>query len=120
MIEALHHVQLAMPVGGEEQAVAFYQGVLGVPRVAKPPHLEARGGCWFESGSVRIHLGVEVDFRPARTAHPALQVDDLSGLRHRLVAAGAEVVDGEPLPGFDRSYASDPFGNRVEFLSPRR
>ena len=107
-----------MPAGDEEKAVAFYQDLLGVPQVSKAPNLEVRGGCWFESDSVKIHLGVEADFRPARKAHPALLADGLVALRQRLIAAGVEVVDDEPLPGFDRFYAYDPFGNRLEFLSP--
>ena len=53
----------------------FYEGLLGLTRVPKPPHLEQRGGCWFENGSVKVHLGVEADFRPARKAHPALSCD---------------------------------------------
>jgi len=70
-IVGLHHVQLAMPPGREEDATAFYEDLLGIPRVEKPPNLEARGGCWFESDSARVHLGVEKDFSPARKAHPA-------------------------------------------------
>ena len=46
-IHQLHHVQLAMPVGRENEARDFYQGVLGIPEVVKPSHLAARGGCWF-------------------------------------------------------------------------
>ena len=117
-IAGLHHVQLAMPPGSEDAATAFYEGVLGIPRVAKPPNLEPRGGCWFQSDSTRLHLGIEDDFRPARKAHPALLVTDLAELRERLVEAGVEVVDDEPLPGFDRLYAFDPFGNRLELLTP--
>jgi catechol 2,3-dioxygenase-like lactoylglutathione lyase family enzyme len=118
-ITALHHVQLAMPAGREEEAEAFYSGVLGFERVAKPPELEKRGGCWFRSGSIEVHLGVEADFRPARKAHPALQIDGLAELRARLVDAGAEVWEDSPLEGYDRFYASDPFGNRLEFLQAR-
>ena len=114
----VHHVQLAMPPGREAEAEAFYSDVLGIPRVAKPSHLEVRGGCWFESGEVRIHLGVEAGFVPARKAHPALVVHDLAAVRSRLGEAGVEVVTDEPLPGYDRFYASDPFGNRLEFLAP--
>lgn len=118
-IVGLHHVQLAMPPGREEDAVAFYEGVLGLPRVGKPPHLERRGGCWFESDSTRVHLGIEDDFSPARKAHPALLVTGLESLRGRLEAAGVAVVEDEPLPGFDRFYVFDPFGNRLELLSLR-
>ena len=117
-IIGLHHVQLALPPGREADAIAFYEGLLGIPRVAKPPHLELRGGCWFESATTRIHLGVEEDFSPARKAHPALLTDDLAALRRRLEDAGVEVVDDQPLPGFDRFYVYDPFGNRLELLSP--
>jgi predicted enzyme related to lactoylglutathione lyase len=77
-----------------------------------------RGGCRFESDTVRIHLGVEDDFRPAKRAHPALLVESLNTLRSRLVDAGASIVDDQPLPGFRRFYVSDPFGNRIELLSP--
>ncbi len=117
-IKGLHHVQLAMPVGKEPEATAFYEGVLGVPRVEKPAHLEARGGCWFESDDVRIHLGAEDKFQPARKAHPALLVEDISKTRKHLKDSGIETVDDQPLPGFDRFYAHDPFGNRLEFLAP--
>ena len=117
-VRALHHVQLAMPEGREADAAAFYQGLLGIPEVPKPPHLAARGGCWFEDGGVRVHLGVETRFAPARKAHPALLVDDLRSVVARLEAAGVAVVVDEPLPGYDRVYANDPFGNRIELLEP--
>ena len=35
---------------------------MGIPEVAKPADLAARGGCWFESGSVKVHLGIEAAF----------------------------------------------------------
>lgn len=116
MIVGIHHVQLAMPHGEEETATRFYEGVLAISRVSKPEHLATRGGCWFESGEVRIHLGVEAAFVPARKAHPALLVNDLGALRRRLEEAGMKVDHDEYLPGFERFYVSDPFGNRLEFL----
>lgn len=117
-IVRVDHVQLAMPPGEEEAATAFYQGLLGLGRVPKPPHLEARGGCWFEDGTVRIHLGVEQDFRPARKAHPALIVEDLPALVATLTAASVPVSDGAPLEGFARVDVEDPFGNRLELMEP--
>lgn len=114
----LDHVQLAMPPGGEEEAVVFYEGLLGLPRVPKPRHLAARGGCWFSNGDVALHLGVEADFHPARKAHPALLVDDLAAFEQRLRAGGAEVSRDQPLEGYDRCYVDDPFGNRIELMQP--
>lgn len=117
-VERIDHVQLAMPAGEEDAARAFYAGVLGIPEVPKPPHLAARGGCWFEAGALKVHLGVDADFRPARKAHPALLVRDLPALVADLRAAGARVVDDEPLEGYQRVYADDPFGNRIELMEP--
>ena len=118
VIEGLNHVQLAMPSGEEDAARRFYQGVLEIPEVAKPPRLAKRGGCWFERGALRVHLGVEKDFRPARKAHPAFTVSDLSNLIERLEAGGFDVVEDEPLEGYKRRYVSDPFGNRIELMEP--
>jgi catechol 2,3-dioxygenase-like lactoylglutathione lyase family enzyme len=117
-IRGIDHVQLAMPAGGEDGARAFYDGILGIPEKPKPPHLAARGGCWFAADGVELHLGVEDGFRPARKAHPALLVDDLTALVRRLGEAGVDVVEDEPLPGYDRVYVADPFGNRLELLEP--
>ena len=107
-----------MPAGHEDEAQAFYEGILGIPRVAKPANLERRGGCWFRSPTVEVHLGVEAPFSPARKAHPAFLVEALAGFRERLALAGFDVVDDEPLEGYDRFYTSDPFGNRIELLRP--
>jgi GNAT superfamily N-acetyltransferase len=115
-ITAIDHVQLAMPPGQEGKATEFYAGLLGLQTVAKPANLQKRGGCWFEGGAVRLHLGVEQDFRPARKAHVALLVDGLAQLTERLAGAGVAVVSGEPLEGYHRVYIDDVFGNRVELL----
>ena len=90
MIVGIEHVQLAMPAGREAEAREFYSVLLGIPEVAKPPELAKRGGAWFETDSVKVHLGVEADFRPARKAHPALLVRGLLDLVDRLREARAE------------------------------
>jgi len=115
---AVDHVQLAMPAGEEDKARSFYNGVLGIRETPKPPHLAVRGGVWFEEGALKIHLGVEKDFRPAKKAHPALLVEGLGELVEKCRAAGYEVVSDEPLEGYERVYVSDPFGNRIELMEP--
>jgi catechol 2,3-dioxygenase-like lactoylglutathione lyase family enzyme len=117
-IDRIDHVQLAMPTGGEELAVAFYEGLLGIPHVAKPAHLAVRGGCWFEDEHVKVHLGVDHEFRAARKAHPALLVVDLPGVVEVLRNAGVRIADDEPLEGYDRVYVDDPFGNRIALMEP--
>ena len=109
-ITTLDHVQLAMPPGGEEKARHFYRDLLGLSEIAKPLNLVIRGGCWFERGSVKVHLGVESDFHPARKAHPAFLVQDLSNLIQQLTDGGFDAITDEPLEGYERVYVSDPFG----------
>lgn len=117
-VVGLHHVQLAAPAGSEDALRAFYGGLLRLPEVPKPAVLAARGGVWFRSAGVELHLGVEDDFRPARKAHPGLLVDDLDALAGRLEAAGVEVGWDGDLPGYRRCYVADPVGNRLELLEP--
>lgn len=105
-----------MPAGAEDRARSFYSGVLGMIELPKPPELAKRGGCWFGSGDVQIHLGIEADFRPARKAHPALRCTDYEGLRARLRAAAVDIRDDENIPGVQRCHISDPFGNRIELI----
>lgn len=115
----IDHVLLAMPAGREDEARAFYQQMLGIPEAAKPPELAARGGCWFEAGEVKVHLGVEKDFVPARKAHPAFIVDDLGALIVRLQQAGYKLSEDAPLDGYDRIFVDDPFRNRIELMQPK-
>ncbi len=92
--------------------------MLGIAHVPKPAHIAARGGCWFEDGDLKVHLGVDPDFRAATKAHPALIVDDVRDLARAVAEAGFAVKDDEPLDGFDRVCVTDPFGNRIELMQP--
>jgi len=115
----LHHVQLAIPPGGEDACRAFWGAALGMDELAKPPELAARGGCWFRGGGLEVHLGVENEFAAAKKAHPGVLVRDLRGLAARFDAAGVAVKWDDGFPGFSRFYTHDPFGNRLEFLEPK-
>jgi diguanylate cyclase (GGDEF)-like protein/PAS domain S-box-containing protein len=114
----IDHVQLAMPAGQEAEAEAdrFYGSLLGFERIPKPEVLAVRGGCWFGTGTVQLHLGVEEPFHPARKAHPALKVDQLGPMVARLGAAGVEVRPAENVDGRPRVHLDDPFGNRIELV----
>jgi catechol 2,3-dioxygenase-like lactoylglutathione lyase family enzyme len=119
LIERIDHVQLAMPVGAEERAREFYQGVLGIPEVPKPPHMAKRGGCWFERGELKVHLGADANFQAARKAHPAFSVAGLRSLTERLTDLGYTVRDDEAVYGRARVQLDDPFGNRIELIEAR-
>lgn len=112
MLTAIDHVQLAMPAGGEDRAREFYGARLGLVEEPKPPALAVRGGCWFRTGSVRVHLGVDTEFRPARKAHPGFRV---AGLMAFVMERGL-AVQWDDGPGPVHCYVDDPFGNRIELV----
>ena len=114
-LPSIDHVQVAIAAGGEV-ARRFYGDLLGFPEIPKPENLRRRGGVWFGTGNLDLHLGVDADFRPARKAHVAFRVADLAAVRDRLAAAGYPAVEGEPLPGRRRCYVDEPFGNRTELV----
>ena len=117
MIAAVHHVQVSIHVGAEDDARAFYCDVLGMREVPKPDALAGRGGFWLELNGFQIHFGAEdgID-RSKSKAHVAYQVDDLEHWREKLLNAGFVGKDGIRIPGMNRFEFRDPFGNRIEFL----
>jgi catechol 2,3-dioxygenase-like lactoylglutathione lyase family enzyme len=118
-ITGIDHVQVAMPVGAEDAARAFYSGVLGLTEVPKPAQLAVRGGAWFACGAAQLHLGADSAFQPAHKAHPALTVagfdDFVAGVRGSGVAVRLE----ETVAGLQRATLNDPFGNKVELIEQR-
>jgi catechol 2,3-dioxygenase-like lactoylglutathione lyase family enzyme len=119
----LHHVQVAAPSGAEDEARRFYGTLFGMEEVEKPMPLAARGGVWFACGAHTLHVGVTPDFVAAKKAHPAFELDSPDALRvlaERLVEAGVEVRWSEELPAYERFYADDPWGNRLELLAAAR
>lgn len=119
MIQQIHHVQITIPPGREDEARFFYGGLLGLHEIAKPPTLRARGGLWFAVGERELHIGVEDGVaRAATKAHVAYRVDDLDAIRVRLEHAGHLIGRSIPIAGYRRFECRDPFGNRVEFIQP--
>jgi catechol 2,3-dioxygenase-like lactoylglutathione lyase family enzyme len=111
-------VQVAAPIGSEDEARRFYGELLGLSELEKPGALRGRGGTWFACGALQLHVGVTPDFTPATKAHPALRVAlaDLDQLAERLIGAGVEVRWDDAIPGVRRFYAADPWGNRIELI----
>src|ERR1700726_4119278 len=121
MIHAIHHVQITVPPGAEDGARRFYCGVLGLPEIEKPASLARRGGLWLAVGDRQVHVGVEEAVeRLATKAHIAYEVSNLAEWRSRLAESGIDIVEGIPIPGYERFEVRDPFGNRVEFIERSR
>ncbi|MEC1734414.1 VOC family protein [Bacillus mojavensis] len=112
----IDHIQLAAPKGCETAARQFYGGILGFQEIEKPDELKARGGVWFTFGNRQLHIGIEEPFVPAKKAHLAFEVLNIEGLKEHVKLNGIAIVEDNKLPGADRFYISDPFGNRLEML----
>ena len=117
MLDGIDHVQIAAPPGCEVAARRFFGEVLGLTEIDKPEPLRSRGGVWFRVGPQQLHVGVELDFAPARKAHPAFTVSDYDGLLRRLRTAGVTAEEDDTLPGVRRCFVEDPWENRIELLA---
>lgn len=117
MIIRFHHAQITIPKGQEEQARAFYCGVLQLKEIQKPESLLGRGGFWVQVGDQQLHIGTEngVD-RLLTKAHLAYEVEDLNAIEAVLSEHGIETLESVPIEGFERFEFRDPFGNRVECI----
>lgn len=119
MIKGIHHVQITIPTGAEQEAKRFYCEVLGFKEVEKPDSLKGRGGFWVNVGDRDVHIGTEDGFdRSSTKAHIAYEVENLSYWRTKLGMEQIKIFDSVPIPGFDRFEFRDPFGNRVEMIQP--
>jgi catechol 2,3-dioxygenase-like lactoylglutathione lyase family enzyme len=114
--KAIDHVQLAAPKGSEDTARGFFGDILGFEEIEKPEVLKKRGGVWFKYGNTQLHIGIEEPFIPARKAHPAFEVENIELLKTHLITTGVEIIEDNNLPGANRFYVFDPFGNRIEIL----
>ncbi|MGE6720405.1 VOC family protein [Peribacillus frigoritolerans] len=117
MIKGLHHVQITIPMGTEEEGKKFYCGILGLQEIEKPESLKGRGGFWIKVGDRDVHIGTEDGFDRMKTkAHIAYEVEEISYWKTRLSKENIKILDAVPIPNFDRFEFRDPFGNRVEMI----
>ena len=98
MILRLHHAQITIPSGMEEEGRRFYCGVLGLAEIEKPESLAGRGGFWLQIADMQLHIGTEEGVDRAKTkAHLAYEVSDVAAWRQRL--EGHAHAIGAPAPG---------------------
>ena len=117
LILKVQHAQITIPSGAEEAAREFYCEFLGLNEVPKPESLQGSGGFWLKIGAFQVHVGTEDGFDRTKTkAHVAYEVENLDAWREKLESRGVKILEGVPIPGYNRFEFRDPFGNRAEFL----
>ena len=118
MVIGIHHAQITIEPGGEEQARFFYGTLLQLPEVEKPENLRARGGMWFDIGTQQLHVGIQSESHRANSrAHIAYQVEVLAPVIERLEEHGFTIKRGVMVGTFERVECRDPYCNRVELLA---
>lgn len=113
----LQHANVVVPPGSTEEVAAFYEHVLGLRRIPKPPGTAATGA-WFDvDGYAQVHLS-ERDGARHPDSHFALVVDEFDETLAALAQNGAPWTEQEDVFGGRRGFTRDPAGNRVELLEP--
>ena len=119
-ILGIHHVNISIPTGEEDNARAFYCDLLGLQEISKPDALQENGGFWLRLANIDLHIGIQEGIqREQLKMHLAYQVGDLLAWRERLIQAGIVIKENTAIPDFDRFEIRDPFGNRIEFVQVR-
>ncbi len=113
-ITVIDHVQIAVPKALEAQSLAFYRDVLGLTEIPKPEELRARGGAWFQTGNLQMHVGIDPDASPRSKRHVCFLVSDLTVARAKVVSKGVAIEEENVAEGLSRFFIRDPAGNRIE------
>ena len=114
-------MQISVPHGSEDEVRRFYCDMLGLKEVPKPESLRGRGGLWLTVGDQSIHFGTEdATDRSYSKRHVAFEVEDLEAARRELEQGGVKILEGIPIPDYDRFEFRDPFGNRIELMRRRK
>src|ERR1035438_5973300 len=70
-VRHIDHVLIAMPAGREEDARAFYHGILGIAELAKPPGLPSAEVAGLKAGRSKCILALtKISFRPEKLIQP--------------------------------------------------
>ncbi|MEI9887998.1 MAG: VOC family protein [Rhizomicrobium sp.] len=122
-ITGIDHVQIAVPRALEAACLKFYREVFAFPEIEKPAELKARGGAWFQVGTLQMHIGVDpevlIDGRPPSAGaqskrHICFLTADLAAAKAAVLAHGVAIEGEGVAEGLARFFVRDPAGNRIE------
>jgi catechol 2,3-dioxygenase-like lactoylglutathione lyase family enzyme len=114
-ITVIDHVQIAAPRALEPEVLQFYREVLGLTEIPKPEELKGRGGAWFQTGNLQMHIGIDPEGGgPKSKRHVCFLVGDLAAAKAAVVAKGVAIEEENVAEGLARFFIRDPAGNRIE------
>jgi catechol 2,3-dioxygenase-like lactoylglutathione lyase family enzyme len=113
-ITVIDHVQIAAPKALEAETLRFYRDILGLTEIPKPAELQGRGGAWFQTGNLQMHIGIDPDGGPKSKRHVCFLVTDLPKAKAQIQAAGITIEEESVAEGLSRFFIRDPAGNRIE------
>lgn len=114
----LQHVSIPRPPGSENLTRAFYGELLGLEEIPVPSTIRQFDLIWFALGpETELHVFAEEAFSDQSGRHFCLVVEDLNGLKHKLVEAGIETWEPATIQGRPRFFCRDPFRNIIEFTT---
>jgi catechol 2,3-dioxygenase-like lactoylglutathione lyase family enzyme len=114
-ITVIDHVQIAAPKALEAETLRFYRDILGLTEIPKPAELQGRGGAWFQTGNLQMHIGIDPEGGgPKSKRHVCFLVPDLPKAKAQVQAAGIAIEEESTAEGLSRFFIRDPAGNRIE------
>ena len=116
-IVAIDHVQVAVPRAMEAETLTFYREVLALREIPKPAEMRGRGGAWFQTANLQMHIGVDPDPEGPQVRskrHVCFLVADLAEAKAAALAKGLTIEEGSVAEGLARFFIRDPAGNRIE------
>ena len=113
---AIDHVQLAMPLGEEQQARAFYGGLLGMTELTRPPELAKRGGAGLRAAECNSILEWRATSGPRRRRTRPCAAVIMRFSCNDCETGGLRVTEPQDIPEVSRCHVHDPFGNRLELI----
>ncbi len=106
------HILIMIPNGKMAEAIHFYQRILKLPPIYGDT---PEGAYWFKIADIELHL-MEENTSLLSNRHPAFEVSNLKSTEDFLKIKNIEITYSNLIPGRDRCFFRDPFGNRFELI----